>query len=434
MEVILLERIAKLGQMGDVVRVKDGFARNFLLPKGKALRASEANRSRFETMKVDLEARNLEQRGEAEKVAERLNGQSFTVLRQAAEGGQLYGSVTPRDLVGLITDKGFTVARSQIVLNVPIKMIGMYKVPVTLHPEVEVTVSLTVARSADEAERLQRGEDITVNREEAEEAAAAATAAAEAFFEPEAIEALRSQEDEPQEPSSEAGPSRPIEAFSRKACPRADEGGTGFRSENATTRGHAGAASAKPPQRRALFLEFLERGPGRRRRSRSQRLGLGGAFCPRRTAFGRSRCRRRLGVRGLLRAPGIARGIGDWGFPAGRGRGGRVGGCGAGDRTAGRAGRALGLRGSRRPLIAAARTTRQVGRHGGGHLGAGGVVLAQEAGGGIALELARAAMAVRADFREYLRGGFAGVEILGAGRSERRSRQRHSRHQRHEPG
>jgi large subunit ribosomal protein L9 len=202
MEVILLERIAKLGQMGDVVRVKDGFARNFLLPKGKALRASDANRSRFENMKVDLEARNLEQRGEAEKVAERLNGQSFTVLRQAAEGGQLYGSVTPRDLVGLITEKGFAVARSQIVLNVPIKMIGMYKVPVTLHPEVEVTVSLTVARSADEAERLQRGEDISVNREEAEEAAAAAAAAAEAFFEPEAIEAQRSQEGEPQEPAA----------------------------------------------------------------------------------------------------------------------------------------------------------------------------------------------------------------------------------------
>jgi large subunit ribosomal protein L9 len=201
MEVILLERIAKLGQMGDVVRVKDGFARNFLLPKGKALRANEANRSRFDTMKVDLEARNLEQRGEAEKVAEKLNGQSFTVLRQAAEGGQLYGSVTPRDLVGLITEKGFTVERSQIVLNMPIKMIGMYKVPVTLHPEVEVTVSLTVARSADEAERLKRGEDITVTRDEAEEAAAAAAATAEAFFEPEAIEAQRSQDAESDEES-----------------------------------------------------------------------------------------------------------------------------------------------------------------------------------------------------------------------------------------
>ena len=201
MEVILLERIAKLGQMGDVVRVKDGFARNYLLPKGKALRASEANRSRFETMKIDLEARNLQQRGEAEKVAVRLNGQSFTVLRQAAEGGQLYGSVSPRDLVGLITEKGFTVERSQIVLNVPIKMIGMYKIPVSLHPDVEVTVSLTVARSADEAERLKRGEDITVARDEAAEAAAEAAASAEAFFEPEAIEALRSQETEPAEQS-----------------------------------------------------------------------------------------------------------------------------------------------------------------------------------------------------------------------------------------
>jgi large subunit ribosomal protein L9 len=197
MDVILLERIAKLGQMGDVVHVKDGFARNYLLPKGKALRASEANRSRFEGMKIDLEARNLEQRGEAEKVAERLNGQSFTVLRQAAEGGQLYGSVTPRDLVGLIVEKGFTIERSQIVLNMPIKMIGMYKVPVTLHPEVEVTVSLTVARSADEADRLKRGEDITLSRDEAAEAAAEAAATAEAFFEPEAIEALGEQEAEP---------------------------------------------------------------------------------------------------------------------------------------------------------------------------------------------------------------------------------------------
>jgi large subunit ribosomal protein L9 len=205
MEVILLERVAKLGQMGDVVRVKDGFARNYLLPKGKALRASDANRSRFEGMKVDLEARNLEQRGEAEKIAEKLNGQSLTVLRQAAEGGQLYGSVTPRDLVGLINEKGFAVERSQIVLNTPIKMIGMYKVPVSLHPEVEVTVSLAVARSADEAERLKRGEDITINREEAEEAAAAAAAAAEAFFEPEAIDALQA-EDAGAEPSGEDKP------------------------------------------------------------------------------------------------------------------------------------------------------------------------------------------------------------------------------------
>src|SRR6266581_1596238 len=151
MEVILLERIGKLGQMGEVVRVKDGFARNFLLPRGKALRATAANKSRFETMKVDLEARNLELRSDAEKVAKKLDGQSFTVLRQAAEGGQLYGSVSPRDLAGLIIDKGFAIDRSQVALNVPIKMIGMYKIPVSLHPEVEVTVSVTVARNADEA-------------------------------------------------------------------------------------------------------------------------------------------------------------------------------------------------------------------------------------------------------------------------------------------
>jgi large subunit ribosomal protein L9 len=204
MEVILLERVSKLGQMGDVVRVKDGFARNFLLPKGKALRATQENRARFETMKVDLEARNLQQRGEAEKVAEKLNGQSLTAVRQAAEGGQLYGSVTPRDLVGLIVEKGFKVERSQIVLNTPIKMIGLYKVPILLHPDVEVTVSIAVARSLDEAGRLHRGEDITLAREEAAEAA---QAAAESFFEPEAIEAMRAEEDRSAEqPESDAEP------------------------------------------------------------------------------------------------------------------------------------------------------------------------------------------------------------------------------------
>ena len=186
MEVILLERVAKLGQMGDVVRVKDGFARNFLLPRRKALRATEENRARFQTMKVELEARNLQQRSEAEKIAQKLDGQSFTVLRQAAEGGQLYGSVSPRDLAGLIVGSGFAIDRSQIALNVPIKMIGMYKVPVTLHPEVEVTVSVTVARNADEADRLKRGEDVTLRREEDAEAEAAA--AAESFFDPEVVE------------------------------------------------------------------------------------------------------------------------------------------------------------------------------------------------------------------------------------------------------
>jgi large subunit ribosomal protein L9 len=195
MEVILLERIAKLGQMGEVVRVKDGFARNFLLPKGKALRATKENRSRFESMKVELEARNLEQRGEAEKVGQKLDGQSFTVLRQAAENGQLYGSVSPRDLAALVAENGFSVNRSQIALNTPIKTIGLHKVPVSLHPEVEVTISVTVARNADEAQRIARGEDITASREEADtEAADQAAMAADAFFEPQAAEALRVHE------------------------------------------------------------------------------------------------------------------------------------------------------------------------------------------------------------------------------------------------
>src|SRR6266849_9560808 len=148
MEVILLERVAKLGQMGEVVRVKDGFARNFLLPKGKALRATKENRSRFETMKVELEARNLEQKGDAEKIARMLDGQSFAVLRQAAEGGQLYGSVSPRDIAVLVSEKGFALNRAQIALNTPIKAIGLHKVPISLHPEVEVAITVAVARSA----------------------------------------------------------------------------------------------------------------------------------------------------------------------------------------------------------------------------------------------------------------------------------------------
>jgi large subunit ribosomal protein L9 len=190
MEVILLERVANLGQMGEVVRVKDGFARNFLLPRGKALRATEGNRTRFETMKVELEARNLELKSEAEKVGSKLDGQRFTVLRQAAEGGQLYGSVSPRDIAALASDKGFALSRGQIALNTPIKMIGLHKVPVTLHPEVEVTINVTVARNADEAERIARGENVTVLRDEAAELAAEA----ERFFEPEAAEALRARE------------------------------------------------------------------------------------------------------------------------------------------------------------------------------------------------------------------------------------------------
>jgi large subunit ribosomal protein L9 len=194
MEVILLERVAKLGQMGDIVRVRDGFARNYLLRQGKALRATKENRSRFENMKVELEARNLEQKKEAEKIAQRLDGQSFTVLRQAAEGGQLYGSVSPRDLAALVSDAGFALSRAQVALHAPIKTIGLHRVPISLHPEVEATINVTVARNADEAQRLARGEDVTVAREEGEEATAAAAAAAEAFFEPEAVATRRTRE------------------------------------------------------------------------------------------------------------------------------------------------------------------------------------------------------------------------------------------------
>jgi large subunit ribosomal protein L9 len=169
--------------MGETVRVKDGFARNYLLAKGKALRATKENKARFETMRKDLEARNLENRGEAQKLSSKLDGKTFIVLRQASETGQLFGSVTTRDLAALIAETGIQVTRNQIHLHAPIKMIGGHKVPVALHPEVEITISVNVARNADEADRIARGEDVTVRRTAAEEERAQAAANAEAFFE-----------------------------------------------------------------------------------------------------------------------------------------------------------------------------------------------------------------------------------------------------------
>lgn len=169
MEVILLERVAKLGQIGEIVRVKDGFARNFLLPAGKALRATKENKTRFDAMKAQLEARNLELKSEATKVGEKLAGTIVALVRQAGETGQLYGSVSTRDIAEALTAAGFSVARNQIVLNHPIKTIGVHDVPVSLHPEVEVTVRANVARSAEEAERQARGEDLTVARDEDDE-------------------------------------------------------------------------------------------------------------------------------------------------------------------------------------------------------------------------------------------------------------------------
>lgn len=165
MDVILLERIARLGQMGDVVRVKDGYARNFLLPRGKALRANEANKKDFESRRTQLEARNLALKGEAEKIAEKLDGQSFIVIRQAGETGQLYGSVSTRDIAETVGAGGFSVHRNQIVLSMPIKTLGLHTVPIHLHPEVTANVTINVARSPEEAERQTKGEKIDLREE-----------------------------------------------------------------------------------------------------------------------------------------------------------------------------------------------------------------------------------------------------------------------------
>lgn len=179
MHVILLERVEKLGQMGDEVKVKDGFARNFLLPKKKALRATDKNRAFFETQRAQLEARNLERKSEAETIAAKLDGQSFVLLRQAGDRGQLYGSVSPRDIADVITAGGFSVDRTQVPLDKAIKTIGLFPIAVVLHPEVRVSVTVNVARTEDEAERQARGEDVLAERTEAEEA----VAEAEALFE-----------------------------------------------------------------------------------------------------------------------------------------------------------------------------------------------------------------------------------------------------------
>ena len=174
MQVILLERVEKLGQMGEVVKVKDGFARNYLLPKKKALRATKGSREYFETQRAQLEARNLERKSEAEKIAKNLNGQSFVLLRQAGDRGQLYGSVSPRDMAEVVTKGGFTVDRTQIPLDKPIKTIGLFPIAIVLHPEVRVSVTINVARTEDEAERQARGEDVLAEKTDAEEAVAAA--------------------------------------------------------------------------------------------------------------------------------------------------------------------------------------------------------------------------------------------------------------------
>jgi large subunit ribosomal protein L9 len=195
MQVILLERVEKLGQMGDEVRVKDGFARNFLLPKKKALRATKANREYFQGQKAHLEANNLRLKGEAEKAGQKLGGQKFVLIRQAGDRGQLYGSVSPRDIADVMEKAGFKVDRHQVSISVAIKSIGLFTIPVVLHPEVKVNITINVARSEDEAERQARGENVLAEKTDAEEA----KVAAEELFEEGAGPKAEATEEEPAE-------------------------------------------------------------------------------------------------------------------------------------------------------------------------------------------------------------------------------------------
>jgi large subunit ribosomal protein L9 len=205
MQVILLERIGRLGQMGDVVTVKDGFARNFLLPHGKALRATKANRERFEKERAQLEARNFELKSEAEAVAAKLQGLSFIVLRQAGDSGQLYGSVATRDIAAVVSEGGFSIERRQVLLDRPIKTLGLHDVRIGLHAEVEPHVTINVARSADEAARQARGEQVTGKAmDEAEEEALRARVAAEQLFEEGAAGALAEGAEETAEEETES--------------------------------------------------------------------------------------------------------------------------------------------------------------------------------------------------------------------------------------
>lgn len=219
MEVILLERIEKLGQMGEEVNVKTGFARNYLLPKNKAVRATDENRMRFQEQRVQLEARNLERKAEAEKVAEPLKGLSVVLIRQAGESGQLYGSVNARDIAEAVTEAGATIGRQQVSLSVPIKSLGMHSVSVNLHPEVTIQVTVNVARSPDEAETQARtGRAVGRFDEEEETPAVDLEAQAQAVFEEEvvdeAIEELTAEElteSEGEEPATKKEAAPPSE-------------------------------------------------------------------------------------------------------------------------------------------------------------------------------------------------------------------------------
>jgi large subunit ribosomal protein L9 len=228
MEVILLERVEKLGAMGQVVKVKDGYARNYLLPLGKALRATEANKQKFERDRSQLEARNAERRSGAEGEAHKLNGKSFVILRQAGESGQLYGSVTTRDIADAASTAGTEVLRTQVLLDQPIKTIGLYKVRIALHPEVVTEVQVNVARTQDEADAQARGEVLTGTISDREEA----RLAAEQLFDAEAL--AKEQQATVGEPEPGAAPAKEAApAKSEKSAPKREKAPRGEKKEKA---------------------------------------------------------------------------------------------------------------------------------------------------------------------------------------------------------
>ncbi len=215
MQVILLERVAKLGQMGDIVTVKQGFGRNFLLPQGKALRATDANKAVFDAQKSQLEAANLETKKEADAVAAKLDGQQFVVIRSASDAGSLYGSVTTRDAADAATEAGFTVDKKQIELDTPIKEIGLHDMTVVLHPEVSCTIQVNVARSDEEAEIQAAGKSVIDMAAEAE--AEAEFEIAELFDDMGAAAAEDFGDDEDAAPAAEAAEETSDEGEDAKA-------------------------------------------------------------------------------------------------------------------------------------------------------------------------------------------------------------------------
>ena len=230
MEVILLERVEKLGQMGQVVKVRPGFARNYLLPQKKALRATKENLAIFEKQRAQLEAANLARRGDAEQVAQKLNGISVVVIRQAGESGQLYGSVTARDIAQAVTDAGFTIAKGQVTLDKAIKTLGLYPMRVRLHPEVSVQVMVNVAQSAEEAEMQAKGIDVTKRAQEARDGDEAAAAPAESAAETEAEATpkkakakAKAKADDADESEAEAKPAKASKAGKAEKTEKAEK-------------------------------------------------------------------------------------------------------------------------------------------------------------------------------------------------------------------